>query len=38
MSLVAGVDIGSTTAKCVILGEDRQVLGKCGSARSASIS
>ena len=27
MSAVAGVDIGSTTAKCVVLGEDR-VLGK----------
>ncbi|HLN51718.1 MAG: acyl-CoA dehydratase activase [Thermoplasmata archaeon] len=28
MSVVAGVDIGSTTAKCVVLGEDSQVLGK----------
>ncbi|HYK94193.1 MAG TPA: acyl-CoA dehydratase activase [Thermoplasmata archaeon] len=28
MRAVAGVDIGSTTAKCVILGEDRQLLGK----------
>ncbi|MGA8276242.1 MAG: acyl-CoA dehydratase activase [Thermoplasmata archaeon] len=26
--VVAGVDIGSTTAKCVILGEDARVLGK----------
>jgi (R)-2-hydroxyacyl-CoA dehydratese activating ATPase len=28
MSIVAGVDIGSTTAKCVVLGDDRTVLGK----------
>ena len=25
---VAGVDIGSTTAKCVLLGEDSRILGK----------
>ncbi|MGP8078875.1 MAG: acyl-CoA dehydratase activase [Thermoplasmata archaeon] len=28
MRVVAGVDIGSTTAKCVLLGEDSQVVGK----------
>ena len=28
MSVVAGVDIGSTTAKCVVLGEDGRILGK----------
>ena len=28
MSVVAGVDIGSTTAKCVVLGNDARVLGK----------
>ena len=28
MSIVAGVDIGSTTAKCVVLGDDARILGK----------
>ncbi len=27
-AVVAGVDIGSTTAKCVVLGEDSRILGK----------
>lgn len=35
--IVAGVDIGSTTAKCVILGNDGQILGKSLSAVGVDI-